>query len=1023
MAITVSIQTNNGLDIRFNTLYAEFANLTIQAGATSTQLTAVDDGNFDGNALPIKFVVSGTGFTYSGHNLSGGTINSFAELDSSDNTLATFSGFSISASQFQSALQTYTANGPGNVNTSGLNAIFRPLQYNATGGGGNDLIQGGNLNDTAAGGDGSDLFISTQGNDTFDGGPGFDTAVYLNVGGITGPINVFLGSTSTVTGDSSVGTDILINVERVRGTSFNDTFTLDPSFNGSSGLFAAFEGGPGNDTINGTGTAGETRAEYNFALGGVFVDLAGGTAHSIAAGDAAAIGVDTLHNVTSVSGSAFADTLTAAGGRGNFDFYGLAGNDTIIGTSEGISAFDFNLARYDQTNITAPITATLGATSTVTGGPEVGTDTLIGIEAVRGTELADTFTADGSFSAEFGHFNSFQGMDGNDSITGNGFTRIEYGKATASVTINVATGTATSTAGGNAASIGTDTFSGVNSISGSAFDDVLIGSAGPAPERFRGLAGNDSIDGGGGGSGLDHADYRSSPAGIVVDLSAHTASDGFGGTDTLTNIFGIRGSDHDDTITGDGNDNQLVGELGSDVIHGGGGNDILVGDDNFDAWGGAFGTGVASGLGGDDTLDGGPGADTMLGGPGNDIYIVDNVGDVVIENANEGTDTVQTTLASYTLGANVENLTFTDSAAHTGFGNALANVMTGGGGDDVLQGFSQEADRFTTEHDTFIGGAGSDTLHVRAGDSIDGGPGRDFVYVENDNPITIDMGATHVEWIQSAFGNDTIDASSQTVGVEIYSDGGNDTITGSAFDDIIWSGSGNDTVSGGDGNDVIVGDVGADSISGGNGNDSLYVDASDTFIDGGAGFDAAYITSGATMTLDLAATHIEFAADFVAGGSDDTFDGSASTVRLEVYAGAGTDTVLGGSGDDFLWGEAGNDIVTGGAGNDTLVGGTGADTLTGGPGTDALYGNSGNGGDGAVDTFVFGDNWGTDFVFDFEHGIDKFDMRGVTGLHAFSDFTVTDTPDGHTYLHFGTNLIAVANHTSAQVTAGDFLFS
>src|SRR5438477_59509 len=80
---------------------------------------------------------------------------------------------------------------------------------------------------------------------------------------------------------------------------------------------------------------------------------------------------------------------------------------------------------------------------------------------------------------------------------------------------------------------------------------------------------------------------------------------------------------------------------------------------------------------GNDTLDGGPGADTMIGGTGNDTYVVDNAGDVVTENAGEGTDTVQTSLASYTLPANVENLTFTDNGTHTGNGNALANVVTG----------------------------------------------------------------------------------------------------------------------------------------------------------------------------------------------------------------------------------------------------------------------------------------------------------------------------------------------------------
>ena len=79
--------------------------------------------------------------------------------------------------------------------------------------------------------------------------------------------------------------------------------------------------------------------------------------------------------------------------------------------------------------------------------------------------------------------------------------------------------------------------------------------------------------------------------------------------------------------------------------------------------------------------------------------------------------------------------------------------------------------------------------------------------------------------------------------------------------------------------------------------------------------------------------------------------------------------------------------MVGNAGNDVLVGGTGSDTLTGGPGIDALYGNSGNGGDGVQDTFVFGPGWGTDFVFDFEHGTDKLDMTALR--ITFADLTIT----------------------------------
>ncbi|MGO8148184.1 hypothetical protein AB9F42_36310, partial [Rhizobium leguminosarum] len=65
-----------------------------------------------------------------------------------------------------------------------------------------------------------------------------------------------------------------------------------------------------------------------------------------------------------------------------------------------------------------------------------------------------------------------------------------------------------------------------------------------------------------------------------------------------------------------------------------------------------------SGGDGNDTLNGGAGADSLIGGAGDDTYIVDNAGDSVAENADEGTDTVKTVLASYTLGVNVENLTY-----------------------------------------------------------------------------------------------------------------------------------------------------------------------------------------------------------------------------------------------------------------------------------------------------------------------------------------------------------------------------
>ncbi|MET0527859.1 MAG: carbohydrate-binding domain-containing protein, partial [Microvirga sp.] len=152
----------------------------------------------------------------------------------------------------------------------------------------------------------------------------------------------------------------------------------------------------------------------------------------------------------------------------------------------------------------------------------------------------------------------------------------------------------------------------------------------------------------------------------------------------------------------------LVGAGGPDTLNGAGGSDTLVGGDGADS---------LTGGAGDDLLNGGAGIDTLIGGGGDDKYVVDNVGDVVTELANEGIDTVETSV-TYTLGTNVENLTLTGSTDLNGTGNALnnqiigntgSNLLSSGAGNDTLDGGANSSGKV----DTLAGGANDDVYIVR----------------------------------------------------------------------------------------------------------------------------------------------------------------------------------------------------------------------------------------------------------------------------------------------------------------------
>jgi Ca2+-binding RTX toxin-like protein len=155
-------------------------------------------------------------------------------------------------------------------------------------------------------------------------------------------------------------------------------------------------------------------------------------------------------------------------------------------------------------------------------------------------------------------------------------------------------------------------------------------------------------------------------------------------------------------------------------------------------------------------MEGGIGNDSMVGGTGNDTYFVDTTGDRAIENANEGTDTVSSSI-NYLLGGNLENLTLSGTSNLVGLGNTFNNNITGNSGANILNG--------NDGNDTLIGGAGNDNLNGGNGnDSLNGG-------TEND----ILLGST-----------------------------GNDTLIGSDGNDTLIGGNGSDSLTGGAGVDRFV---------------------------------------------------------------------------------------------------------------------------------------------------------------------------------------------------------------------------
>ncbi|WP_407117244.1 VCBS domain-containing protein [Bradyrhizobium sp. LMG 9283] len=841
-----------------------------------------------------------------------------------------------------------------NLGTEVANAVLTPVgsallgslgDDALSGGAGNDLIDGQDGNDRISGGDGNDILFGGagkdylrggSGDDILDGGPGFDRAVYSDAtGGVT--INLAAGAAS----GAGVGTDTLVNIEAAIGSDFADTFnaagfTGDAHVPGSPVGYNEFEGNGGDDIIiSNTNSQGAelTRVSYVSATGAVTVDLAAGYAQ----GDAS-VGHDTLvgSGFNGVWGSAYNDTILGSNNpMFTAEVYsGFAGNDYIDGRG-GYDRVDYNV----DPNTTTGITVNLAAGS-VTGDSTIGTDTLRGIEAIRGTNFADTYNAVGFGAGSVnagsnGTFNEFTGNGGDDTVIGNGFTRLGFNNATAGVQVDFVTGIA---AGDS--SVGTDHFSGVNAVQASMFDDTLLGGA--TNDTFTGLAGNDYIDGRG---GFDVASYNNiffTTGSIAVDMAAGTVTgDASNGTDTLRSIEGIQGTNFNDTYdaTGYGVTGANIGNNGTfNQFEGLGGDDVITGNGNTrlifaNATGGvtinlAGGTAAGDGSTGHDTFTGvnsatgsnfgdvydatgftglnanfnsfqGNAGNDIISGNGNTQIQYGNATGGVSVNLTAGTADGDGSVGHDTISGGVFNVlgsNFNDAI----IGSASNDSLSGSNGNDILDG--------RAGNDFLSGGAGADSFVYATGGGFDFI--QDFVHGQDKIDLTGVYGIFSLADLQShatQSGPNTVITFSPNDGltlqnIDLNSLTASDFLFGTPAAPIVGDGNAND----------LVGTANAESISGLGGNDRLQGLGGSDLLDGGQGFDRAIYTD-ATGGI---------AVNLAAGTASGPGVGTDTLVNIEGVVGsnyADTFNAAGFTGSTGLPGVAGGQSEFEGRGGDDIV--------------------------------------------------------------------------------------------------------
>ena len=769
-----------------------------------------------------------------------------------------------------------------------------------SGGSGADVLHGGDGSDTLMGDDGDDQLTGASGNDHLQGGQGEDGYFFTRGDG-----------NDTIVDTQGLSTIHLSNLQssevyfRRDGSKLIIQFTTSPedeikllnffdSFTGLAnlGLRVALADGsiwqltPSEldaEVLKATALddmiLGNTLDNTIFGLGG---------RDTISAGE----GNDIVHGGD--------DDDEILGDAGNDYLYGDAGNDALRG------ALGDDYLSGDAGNDTLYAGA---GVDTLVGGDgadelygEAGNDTLLGGEA------ADVL--DGGLGAD-----QMEGGAGDDVyIVDNAADLIEEHPGDGDDAIESSVSYYLPEHVEKLVLTGTESIDG----RGNSADNELTGNAGS--NLLEGLAGNDSLNG---GAGVD----------TLLGGAGNDELDGGNGADTLAG-----GAGNDNYVVDTASDVvvELVGE-GVDVVYAHGDYSL---SENIEKLVLVEGTGAYQGTGnaGDEIivgnsssnrLDGAAGADQLSGGDGNDTYVVDNVGDQVLEIAGEGNDTVESSI-DYTLGSTLENLTLLGSANLNGTGNDQDNTLIGNAGNNRLEGgLGGDSLYGGSGDDLYIEESDADWVYESVGEGLDTVERRfetNLILKDNVENLVLATG------IQTGNGNDLANLITGNAGDNRLAGlDGDDELLGLEGNDSMWGGGGSDRLIGADGNDYLDGSEGIDHLEGGAGND-VYItdDASDVVVEAASGgTDQVQTTASYTLSANIENL-------FLTG--DQAISGTGNALG---------NYLAGNTADNALSGMDGNDTLVGDAGSDSLIGGAGDDdyVVAVGSGTDVID-NTGGGFDG-----------------------------------------------------------------------------